>query len=125
MSDFGFGKKNSGASEPAPKGKGMDLSGLPTGAVSLDPARERDAVQRGEALGFTDRGQSKGGRRKRPPPAPTQTIFIRAPEELAQWFERYTEGRGHRALWQSIQDFRELVESGMGERRGPRGEGIS
>ena len=71
MSDFGFGKKKSGASEPAPKGKGMDLSGLPTGAVSLDPARERDAVQRGEALGFTDRGQSKGGRRKRPPPAPT------------------------------------------------------
>jgi len=123
MSDFGFGKKKPVGVGDAPKGKGMDLSGLPSGAVALDPVRERDAVQRGEALGFTDRGQGKTGRRKRPPPAPTQALFIRAPEDLAQWFERYTEQRGHRALWQSIQDFREMVEGGMGQRREPRGEG--
>jgi hypothetical protein len=29
---------------------------------------------------------------------------------LAEWFERYTEQRGHRALWNSIEDFRKLVE---------------
>lgn len=118
MSDFGFKRPPKGAGESA--GKTIDVTGLPTGPIALDPARERDAVERGEALGFTDRGQAKeaaqsgGGRRKRPPPPPTRPIYIRAPEELADWFEQYTERRGHRALWQSIEDFRALVERAGG-----------
>lgn len=120
MNDFGFRRPPKDAGEKA--GKGIDVSGLPTGPIALDPIRERDAVQRGEALGFTDRGQGEaplqagGGRRKRPPPPPTRPIFIRAPEELADWFEQYTEQRGHRAFWQSIADFRALID-GAGEKR--------
>jgi len=113
MSNFGFKKAADGAEET--KGKGIDITGLPTGPIALDPAREQEAVQRGEALGFTDRGQQgRGGRRKRPAPPPSQTIYIRAPQELAEWFDRYTEQQGHRALWQSIQDFRNLVENPRG-----------
>lgn len=111
MSGFGFKK----AGEQATPAKGMDLSGLPSGAPPITPSRERDAIERGEALGFRDRGQGgaepgRGGRRKRPAPAPKKTLYIRAPEDLAEWFERYTEDRGHNAFWQSIGDFRELVE---------------
>lgn len=119
MSDFGFKRPPKDAAEGT--GKAIDVSGLPSGPIALDPARERDAVERGEALGFTDRGQAKEveqsgrGRRKRPPPPPTRTIYIRAPEELADWFELYTEQRGHRALWQSIEDFRALVERAGGK----------
>lgn len=116
MSDFGFRKPAASASSRA---GGLDLTGLPSGAPSITPAQERDAIERGEALGFTDRGQGggepgRGGRRKRPAPPPKQTLYIRAPQELAEWFERYTEGRGHNAFWQSIQDFRALVEGESG-----------
>lgn len=126
MSDFGFKGPAAGAGKA--KLKGMDLTGLPAGPIPVDPAREREAVQRGEALGFVDRGQGRAemegraGRRKRPPPPPSQTLYIRAPQELAEWFERYTEGRGHRALWQSIQDFRNMIEAADEVRGGSRGE---
>ena len=110
MSSFGFGK-------PAEKReKTIDKAGLPRGPIVVDPASERDAVARGEQLGYVDRGQTdtqpsgaagRGGR-KRPPAPPSQTLYIRAPQELAEWFERYTEQRGHRALWNSIEDFRKL-----------------
>lgn len=112
MTSFGFGK-------PAEKReKTIDKAGLPRGPIVVDPASERDAVARGEQLGYVDRGQAdtepstvagRGGR-KRPPAPPSQTLYIRAPQELAEWFERYTEQRGHRALWNSIEDFRKLVE---------------
>ena len=112
MSSFGFGK-------PAEKReKTIDKAGLPRGPIVVDPASERDAVARGEQLGYVDRGQTdtqpsgaagRGGR-KRPPAPPSQTLYIRAPQELAEWFERYTEQRGHRALWNSIEDIRKLVE---------------
>lgn len=109
MSNFGFNKTQKVGGEV--KDKGIDVTGLPSGPIALDPVREKEAVQRGEALGFTDRGQqSRGGRRKRPAPPPSQTIYIRAPQELAEWFESYTEQQGHRALWQSIQDFRDMVD---------------
>ena len=111
MTDFGFKKER----DTEPKGKGIDLSGIPSGALPVDPALERDAIKRGEVLGFTDRGQAgaergRGGRRKRPAPVPQRPIYIRAPEELADWFEACTEERGHKALWQSIQDFRDMLE---------------
>ena len=126
MTDFGFKKPAGGPGEQ--KGKGIDVSGLPSGPVPLDPMRERAAVVRGEALGFTDRGQGaesgqgRAGRRKRPAPPPSQVLYIRAPQDLAEWFERYTEGRGYRALWQSIQDFRDMIEAAEEGRGGSSGE---
>lgn len=121
MSNFGFVK------QPAKSENAIDKIGLPKGPITVDPSSERAAVARGEELGFVDRGQSdsvsessvvrmaRGGRR-RPPAPPSQTLYIRAPQELAEWFERYTEERGHRALWNSIEDFRKLLEdAGKGD----------
>ena len=52
MSSFGFGK-------PAEKReKTIDKAGLPRGPIVVDPASERDAVARGEQLGYVDRGQT-------------------------------------------------------------------
>jgi hypothetical protein len=120
MSNFGFKRPAGATGEPS--GLPLDVSGLPSGPVALDPQRERDAVARGEQMGFTDRGQGRAGRRKRPPAPPSQTIYIRAPQELAEWFERYTERRGHRALWQSIQDFRDMIDAADNHHGGSNGE---
>ncbi len=114
MSSFGFKKTGAGADDA--KRPGLDLAGIPTGPIALDPAKERDAVQRGEALGFTDRGQSedaqkgRGRRRQKPPATPMEVIYVRAPKELAEWFQNYTDVKGHKAYWQSIQDMRDLIE---------------
>lgn len=101
-SDFGFG----GAKKP----KGLNLGGVPKGPVVVDAVREAVAVERGEGLGFTDRGQGRGGRRRRPPPVPSKPLFIRGPVDIIDWFEDYTERAGHRALWQSLADFRAMVD---------------
>lgn len=120
MSTFGF--KKTAPSEEDTKRPGFDLAGIPKGPIALDPAKERDAVQRGEALGFTDRGQSvdiekgRGRRRQKPPATPMEVIYVRAPKELAEWFQNYTDAKGHKAYWQSIQDMRALIE-----RRGESG----
>lgn len=114
MSNFGF--KKPGTSAEDTKRPGLDLAGIPTGPIALDPAKERDAVQRGEALGFTDRGQNedtqkgRGRRRQKPPATPMEVIYVRAPKELAEWFQNYTDAQGHKAYWQSIQDMRDLIE---------------
>jgi hypothetical protein len=114
MSNFGF--KKPGASGDDSKRPGLDLAGIPTGPIALDPAKEREAVQRGEALGFTDRGQNedtqkgRGRRRQKPPAAPMEVIYVRAPKELAEWFQNYTDAQGHKAYWQSIQDMRDMIE---------------
>ncbi|WP_242140674.1 hypothetical protein [Sphingomonas sp. TREG-RG-20F-R18-01] len=114
MSNFGF--KKPGASGEDTKRPGLDLEGIPTGPIALDPAKEREAVQRGEALGFTDRGQNedtqkgRGRRRQKPPATPMEVIYVRAPKELAEWFQNYTDAQGHKAYWQSIQDMRDLIE---------------
>ena len=109
--DFGFGSATKGGTAGA-KGQGIDLGGLPAGPVKVDAGRERDAIVRGEALGFTDRGQGRDGRRRRPPPTPTKNLYIRGPIPIVEWFEDYTAERGHRALWQSIEDFRAMVLAG-------------
>ena len=58
MSSFGFGK-------PAEKReKTIDKAGLPRGPIVVDPASERDAVARGEQLGYVDRGQTDTQDRK-------------------------------------------------------------
>jgi hypothetical protein len=98
MSDYGFRKRP------------LDLSGLPRDAPVPHPADEQKAVARGEALGFIDRGSGKT--RRRPPPPPAASLYIKGPEEVIDWFIRYTESRGHRAYWQSLADLKEIVEKG-------------
>lgn len=114
MTTFGF--KKAGSGEDGAKKPGIDIAGIPNGPIALDPARERDAIQRGEALGFTDRGQNedaekgRGRRRQKPPAMPMEVIYVRAPRELAEWFQNYTDAQGHKAYWQSIQDMKDLIE---------------
>lgn len=118
MSSFGF--KKPGAAGDNDKKPGLDIAGIPTGSIALDPEKERDAVQRGEALGFTDRGQNdeaqkgRGRRRQKPPATPMEVIYVRAPKELAEWFQNYTDAQGHKAYWQSIQDMKDLIERQQG-----------
>jgi len=113
MSNFGFDKRK-GDESNSEELKPMEKSGLPRGPVVNDPARERQAMQRAEDLGYTDRGQGRGIVRRRPVATPTATVYIKGPEEVLEWFINYTAERGHKAYWNSIDDFRKLIEQEAG-----------
>jgi hypothetical protein len=108
MSDYGFGK---GSSEVEKK-VGLDLTKLPKGLPPLNAEAEQEAIRRGEALGFTDRGQGGPGKRRRGKSAETATVYLKGPVEVIHWFIRYTEEKEHSAYWRSIEDFKKLIESG-------------
>lgn len=132
MSGYGFGKKSAGGAEKdlgAGEGDGvdrLDLSGIVRAPVTLDPAREEAAIRRGDALGFVDRGagtnqiagqipgQNPGegrttGRRRRSA-QPQISVFIKGPKDTLEWFVEYTNQRGHRSYWETLEEFRALVE---------------
>lgn len=57
MTSYGFGKKSSDGTDTTPEirtsnGQRLDFSGIRRAPVTLDPAREEAAIQRGDALGF-------------------------------------------------------------------------
>jgi hypothetical protein len=110
MTNFGFGK---GGAKPATESAApakLDLGGLPTGPIENDRMREREAMDRAEAVGFTDRGQGRGIVRRKRVAQPTATVYVKGPEELIEWFIHYTESKGHSAYWKAIEDFRAMVE---------------
>lgn len=106
MSNYDFKKRKAAGNQSG--SKGLDLSGLPAGAPQIEPERERSAIERGEALGFTDRGQ--GGRRRRPPPPPTESLFVKGPAETVQWFRDFSVDMGHRSYWNTLEYFRAMIE---------------
>lgn len=115
MSGYGFGKK------PV-KPDTLDLSGITRTTLPLDPVREEAAVARGTALGFVDRGE-KGATdsgagdapvRRRRQAAPQSSLYIKGPKDTLDWFVEFTNQRGHRSYWQTLAEFREMVE-GRGE----------
>lgn len=120
MSGYGFGKK------PV-KPDMLDLSGITRAPLPLDPVREEAAVARGTALGFVDRGEKAGGGnkaangtgdapvRRRRQAAPQSSLYIKGPKETLDWFVEFTNRRGHRSYWQTLAEFRELVEGREGE----------
>lgn len=110
---FGF-RNRPKTSEPEGKGA-VDFNGLPKGPIGVDPVREQAAVRSGEALGFTDRGQGRAGGRRRPDPVPTKSIYIKGPEEIILWFEQYTNDANHKAFWNSLDDFRKLLDERKGQ----------
>lgn len=121
MSGYGFGKKPAASDT-------IDLSGITRAPLPLDPVREEAAVARGTALGFVDRGEQHGDRsgagdrdgagdtpvRRRRQAAPQSSLYIKGPKETLDWFVDHTNQRGHRSYWQTLAEFRELVE-GRGE----------
>lgn len=111
MSGYGFGKKPHGAPPAADR---IDLSGITRAPVQVDPAREAAAIERGAALGFVDRedrgaGEEAGVRRRRQS-APQGSVYIKGPRETLDWFVEYTNRRGHRSYWQTLEELRALVE---------------
>ena len=119
MSDFGFSKggdKRSVEPAPAETPSKIDLGGMPRGPVVNDRDRERDAMQRAESVGFTDRGQGRGITKRVRQKKATAEVFVKGPEELIEWFVEYTNDHGHSAYWKSIADFRALVEASEREK---------
>jgi len=117
MSGYGFGKKSTGgAGEP----ERLDLSGIVRAPVQLDPEREEAAIRRGDALGFVDRDASSSAtgemsgetapRRRRRSAQPQVSVFIKGPKDTLDWFVEYTNQRGHRSYWETLEEFRALVE---------------
>ena len=117
MTDFGFSKSGEKPKEEGAAPAKLDLGGMPKGPIVNDPMREREAMDRAERVGFTDRGQGRGVLRRKRVAQPTATVYVKGPEELIEWFIAYTEEKGHLAYWKSIEDFRAIVE---GNRRGER-----
>jgi hypothetical protein len=123
MTEFGFkkpahigaGKAKDDPTLPAT----VNVSGLKTQPIAVDPIREREAVMRGEDLGFVDRGQGAVIRRNRKA-QPSASLYVKGPIDTIQWFIRYTESHGYSAYWKALQDFREMIE--RGETGSPSGE---
>jgi hypothetical protein len=112
MTDFGFGKGGEKPQGEGEKSAKLDLGGMPKGPIVNDRMREREAMERAERVGFTDRGQGRGVVRRKRVAQPTATVYVKGPEELIEWFIAYTEDKGHSAYWKAIEDFRALVEGG-------------
>lgn len=110
MTDFGFSKGGDKTKGEGASPSKLDLGGMPKGPIQNDPMRERDAMTRAEAVGFTDRGQGRAIVRRKRVAQPTATVYVKGPEELIEWFISYTESKGHSAYWKAIEDFRALVE---------------
>lgn len=118
MTDFGFSKgpdKTKGEAGPPAK---LDLGGMPKGPIVNDRMMEREAMERAERVGFTDRGQGRGVVRRKRVAQPTATVYVKGPEELIEWFIGYTESKGHSAYWKAIEDFRAMVEGGARPEQG-------
>lgn len=112
---YGFGKKASPkADESKPiEEERLDFSGIARTPVTLDPEREKAAIDRGTKLGFVDRGAGEAaetGVRRRRQPALQTTVYIKGPKETLDWFVEYTNERGHRSYWQTLAEFREMIE---------------
>jgi hypothetical protein len=110
MSEYGFKK----AAKPVENtvANQLDVSGIKTPPIDVDPSLERSAITRGERIGFIDRGQGTVTRRSRKA-QPSATIFVKGPVDTIQWFIRYTEDHGYPSYWRAIEDFRKMVESAV------------
>lgn len=114
MSGYGFGKKRSGTSstEDGAAADKLDLTGISRSSLSVDPAREAEAIRRGAEMGFVDRGTAPALGRRRPPVAPQKSVYIKGPADTLNWFIEYANERGHRSYWTALEELRMLVEKG-------------
>lgn len=114
MTSYGFGKKAPVPAKSAEETR-LDLSGIVRAPLSVDPIREAAAMARGDALGFVDRGEQtgEGGQpavRRRRQSVPQGSLYIKGPQETLDWFVDFTNQRGHRSYWQTLAEFREMIE---------------
>jgi len=88
--------------------------------IKLDPAQEEAPIRRGDVLGFVDRDAASSvtsetsgeaaPRRRRRSAQPQVSVFIKGPKDALDWFVEYTNQRGHRSYWETLEEFRALVE---------------
>ena len=117
---YGFGKNKPSVENLArgPEKEMLDISGFDRKPLSIDREREKDAVERGEKIGFVDRGEGRAQpnpelqpvSRRRKAPAPTGTVFIKGPKDVVDWFIQFSVESGHRSYWETIAKFREMAE---------------
>ena len=112
MSSYGFSKK---AEDKPSDDTILDLSGITRTPLAVDPVREAAAMERGTALGFVDRSQRTAEPdtpiRRRRQTTPQSSVYIKGPRETLDWFIEYTNEREHRSYWQTLEEFRVLVEA--------------
>ena len=125
MSGYGFGKRlPSGTNDAggADALEPLDFSGIERRPLTVDPAREEAAIRRGDALGFVDRavretddsgagaeaGEGERTRRRRAR-EPQISVYIKGPKDTLEWFIDYTNRRGHRSYWESLEELRSLA----------------
>jgi len=124
VSGYGFGKRG-GTPTPATSDEPLDLSGIKRAPMPTDPKREAAALERGAALGFVDRAERETAtadtapRRRRKAAPPQGSVYVKGPQETIDWFVEFTNQRGHRSYWQTIEEFRAMIEG----REGVGGEG--
>ena len=113
MSSYGFSKKGD---DKRSDDTILDLSGITRAPLAVDPIREAAAMERGTALGFVDRSQRTVEPdtpiRRRRQTTPQSSVYIKGPRETLDWFIEYTNQREHRSYWQTLEEFRVLVEAG-------------
>ena len=107
MSAYNFDKTKKPRSQP--DAGVVDLTGISREPMTADPRREEEAIQRGTELGFVDRGEGPVRRRRKA--APQTSVYIKGPRDTLDWFVRFTNERGHSAYWQTIAEFREMIET--------------
>ncbi|AXB80636.1 hypothetical protein [Novosphingobium sp. P6W] len=113
MTGYGFGKKPTASLLPDPGAEiedRLDFTGIERRPMAVDPALEEAAIRRGDALGFVDRGAGETNRRRRRSTQPQTSVFVKGPQDTLDWFVEYTNQRGHRSYWQTIEEFRSLIE---------------
>ena len=115
MSGYGFGRR-AGTPNPAEADEPLDLSGIKREPMPTDPTREAAALERGAALGFVERAEPETAvtdttpRRRRKAAPPQGSVYVKGPKETIDWFVEFTNQRGHRSYWQTIQEFRAMIE---------------
>ena len=112
MTGYGFGKRLPKDGDKGAADERIDLSGIRRTPVAVDPALEEQALRRGAQLGFTDRGDTAPARvvRRRRETVPQTSIYVKGPKDVLDWFIEYTNEHGNRSYWETLAQFRRMVD---------------
>jgi hypothetical protein len=102
---FGFDKIKKAADQPERK---LDLSGLQMQPPTVPVEKEKKALAKGEALGFsrrepieTERGKGRVLRRHQR--TPMRSLYIQGPASVLDRFVAFTNELGVDAYWQALE----------------------
>jgi hypothetical protein len=92
---------------------------------TLGPAWEEATTRRATDAGVIDQREStqnqhenvtgnmnniSGTRRRRRSTQPQVSVFIKGPKNILDWFINYTNERGHRSYWETLEEFRLMMK---------------